>query len=69
MPTLLRLLSDDNTNIPFAWKCTECDAVFDFDGIDINPSREQIESLNEDFTKHCAKAHPGSRPVVGLALP
>jgi hypothetical protein len=34
-----------------------------------DPSREQVEALNDNFGKHCAEAHPGSGPVVGLAVP
>ena len=69
MPTLTRVTSDDRTNIAVAWKCSECGALFDFGRININPSREQIEGLNEDFIEHCGEAHPGSQPVVGLELP
>jgi hypothetical protein len=69
MPTLTVVVSDDATNTPVVWQCTECSAVFDFGRITIKPSREQMVAMNQEFARHCAQAHPNSRPVVGLPVP
>ncbi len=69
MPTLTQVVTDGDTDRPVAWKCTECDAVFDFGRMLTNPSRERLGALNERFFRHCAEAHAGSGPVVGLEVP
>jgi hypothetical protein len=69
MPTLMQVISDGDTNIAVAWQCTECTRIFDFGRMNINPSREQVEALNERFREHCAESHPDSVPVIGLKLP
>jgi hypothetical protein len=69
MPTLMRVISDGDTNVVVAWRCTECTRIFDFGRMNIHPSPEEVEALNEDFREHCAASHPGSAPVIGLTPP
>jgi hypothetical protein len=64
MPSLTAVAFE--TNLPFIWRCTECDVIFDFGRIlRASLTRAQTEQLNREFQEHCEENHPHSA-VMGL---
>jgi hypothetical protein len=68
MATLTPVAFTDKTNVPFVWKCSECDAAFALDRITPKPSLTQLQIVNAHFGVHCKHEHPGS-PITGLMIP
>jgi hypothetical protein len=67
MPSLTAVAFE--TRIPFIWKCTECDAIFDLGRVlRASLTQPQAEKLNRQFREHCAQQHPNSA-VIGLPVP
>ena len=65
MPSLLETMSNA-AGTQLSWKCSDCGERFKVEGIH-DPSPAQIETVNDDFAKHCKLAHPESLPIVRLS--
>jgi hypothetical protein len=68
MATLIPAASVDGSNKPFVWKCSECDAAFALRRVTADPSLNELQIVNGNFSVHCRHEHPNS-PVVGLMIP
>jgi hypothetical protein len=73
MPSLIPAAfvpSEGDREVPWVWKCSECDGAFDGGTIRLGqPTRDQISHVNLEFEMHCRQDHPYLVPVVLLALP
>jgi len=68
MATLIPVAFVDGSDKPFVWKCSECDAAFALRRISADPSFNDLQIVNGNFSVHCRHEHPKS-PVAGLMIP
>jgi len=67
MPSLVVAALIHNTDSPFVWKCSECNAVFSLDRMTTQPTVTQVKKVTSDFEVHCKHEHPGEK-VIGLQI-
>jgi hypothetical protein len=67
MPTLIPAAFIAETNQPFVWACSDCQAVFSLERMISDPTISQLHKVDSDFRTHCKHAHPGSS-VIGLKI-
>jgi hypothetical protein len=68
MATLIPVAFVDGNDKPFAWKCSECDAAFILRRVTAEPSFNELQIVNGNFSVHCHHEHPNSQ-AVGLMIP
>ena len=69
MPALIARAFTD-ANVPLAWICSDCDALFNLDHYPAGTrvKRSGLRRVNSEFRKHCKQKHPKAI-IIELEMP